>query len=352
MLMITKPDLEIYDSAGMFAVLADFSGQIKEAYSIGAGLNPPPELKKIQNIIITGLGGSAIGGDLLRSYLHYENKVPVQVNRNYYLPAYADENTLVIASSYSGETEETLSAYEDAVKKGCKIVCISSGGKLSVMAKTIGHMLITVPKGYQPRCALAYSFFPMLMLFGKLGFVKERDSQILDLIEFIRGKREVYTSLDPAVNTSISNAEHIHGRIPIIYSSNDLLDIVNLRWRGQFSENSKSLAFGNYFPEMNHNEIIGWQENSEILRNFAVLFLKDREDNPRILRRQQVTKELVEPYRGIEIEIESEGNSRLERIFDLVYLGDWISFYLAVLYKTDPSPIEKINILKNKLMES
>jgi glucose/mannose-6-phosphate isomerase len=350
--MITRSDLEIYDGAKMFDVLADFSGQIKEAYSIGEGLNLPVELSNIQNIIITGLGGSAIGGDLLRSYLQYENKLPVQINRNYFLPSYADENTLLIASSYSGETEETLSAYEDAVKKKCKIVCISSGGKLSVLAKSEGHLLITVPKGYQPRCALAYSFFPLLMLLGKLGFVSERNSQILDLIEFINGKKDIYTSLDSTINNAISNAEYIKGRIPVIYSSNDLLDIVNLRWRGQFSENSKSLAFGNYFPEMNHNEIVGWQENSEILRNFAVLFLKDKEDNPRILKRLQVTKELLGPYRGIDIEIESEGNSRLERIFDLVYLGDWISFYLAILYKTDPSPIEKINILKNKLMES
>lgn len=350
--MLTKPDLEIYDRSKMFDVLAGFGSQIREAYEIGRGLNPGNEFQGIRSIVVTGLGGSAIGGDLLRSYLLDEIKIPFQVNRNYYLPEFADDKTLVIASSYSGETEETLSAYEQAVKKGCKIVCISSGGKLSVMAANSGHFPITVPKGFQPRCALAFSFFPLLMLLGKLGLVKERDSEILNLIEFINSKKEIYTDINSPLNTAISNAEHISGRIPIIYSSNDLLDIVNLRWRGQFSENSKSLAFGNFFPEMNHNEIVGWQENSEILRNFAVLFLKDRDDNPRILKRLKVTKEILEPYRGIDIEIESEGNSRLERIFDLVYLGDWISFYLAIMYKTDPSPIEKINILKNKLMET
>lgn len=350
--MITRAEIALYDKSNMFDVLAGFAAQVEEAYSIGKNANPPPELGSVNKIIVTGLGGSAIGGDLLRSYLNYEIKIPIFVNRNYYLPAFADENTLVIASSYSGNTEETISAYEDAKHKGCKIICISSGGNISVLAENDGYMIIKVPKGYQPRCALAYSFFPMLILLGKLGFVNERDPEILSLVNFVQQKSGLYTAIDNEKNTAISLAGHLHGKIPVIYSSNDLLDIVNLRWRGQISENAKSLAFGNYLPEMNHNEIVGWQENSEMLRNFAVLFLKDREDNPAILKRLGITKHIIEQYRGLDIEIDSEGDTKLERIFDLVYLGDWISFYLAILYKVDPSPVEKINILKNKLMES
>jgi len=350
--MISKSDIQLHDSQKMFSVLAEFSGQLKEAFAIGSGIVLPDNVKDVSNIIVTGLGGSAIGGDLLRSYLQYELNVPMQVNRNYYLPAYANSSTLVIISSYSGGTEETLSAYEDAKKKGCQIICVSSGGKLTVMAENAGYLVIKVPKGYQPRCALAFSFIPMLMLLEKLGLIKERDAQIKDLIKFISEKSAGYTTLEHQDNPAIRIAEHLAGKIPVIYSSNDLLDIVNLRWRGQFAENAKTLAFGNYFPEMNHNEIVGWQENSDFLRNFAVLFLLDREDNPRIIRRQKITSEILEPYRGLDIEVESEGNSRLERIFDLVYLGDWISYYLAILCKVDPSPIEKINILKNKLMEN
>jgi glucose/mannose-6-phosphate isomerase len=336
----------------MFQVLADFSKQIEEAYSIGSSIQPKAGLKDIGNIIVTGLGGSAIGGDMLRSFLQYEIDVPFAVNRNYFLPSYVNENTLIIASSYSGETEETLSAYDDAKKKGAKIVCISSGGRLSMMAEAEGHQLITVPKGYQPRCALAYSFFPMMVLLSKLGFIRDYSDDISGLIKFIADKAVVYTSPESENNTAVKNASHIFGKIPVIYSSNDLLDIVNLRWRGQFSENSKSLAFGNYFPEMNHNEIVGWQENSDFLRNFAVLYLLDRDDNPRLRLRQKITKEIISSYRGLDIEIESEGSTKLERIFDLVYLGDWISYYLAIMYKADPAPIEKINILKNKLMEN
>lgn len=350
--MITKTEIDIHDSANMFDVIAGFPEQIKQAFGIGNDIKIDIDTAGIRNIIITGLGGSAIGGDLLRSYLQYEIKLPVQVNRNYFIPAYADENTMVICSSYSGDTEETLSAYNDAKNKGCKIACISAGGKLTVMAENDGNYVVKVPRGYQPRCALAFSFITMLMLFVKLKFIKERDHDIAKLIDLMSERSAVYSNYGGTANPALNIAEHLHGRIPVIYSSNDLLDIVNLRWRGQFAENAKTLAFGNYFPELNHNEIVGWQENSEFLRNFALIYLLDREDNPRIVKRQKITKEILEPYRGIDIEIESEGNSKLERIFDLVYLGDWISFYLAVINKTDPTPIEKINLLKNKLMES
>jgi len=350
--MITKAEIEIHDSTNLFDVTKKFPGQLKEAYEIGNNISISLDVSGVKNIIITGLGGSAIGGDLLRSYLQYEINVPVLVNRNYHIPAYAGTGTLVICSSYSGDTEETISAYNDAKSKGCKIACISSGGKLTIMAENDGNYVVKVPRGYQPRCALAFSFITMLMLFVKLKLVDERNEQINRLIELMETRSAVYADFDAATNPAVNIAEHLHGRVPVIYSSNDLLDVVNLRWRGQFAENSKMLAFGNYFPELNHNEIVGWQENSEFLRNFALIYLLDREDNPRIIKRQKITKEILTPYRGIDIEIESEGTSKLERIFDLVYLGDWISIYLAVLNKTDPAPIEKINILKNKLMES
>ncbi|MCI0448450.1 MAG: bifunctional phosphoglucose/phosphomannose isomerase [Chlorobi bacterium] len=350
--MITENEIKIYDKSNMFDVLAAFGEQLEEAFAIGKEINLSEELKSVNNIIITGLGGSAIGGDLLKSYLRYEVKIPVVVNRNYYLPSYADRNTLVIASSYSGNTEETLSAYEDAKSKGCKILCVSSGGRLSVIAEGDSNYLIKIPKGYQPRCALGFSFIPLFMAIVKLGFSPERDSEILSLISTIKNKSKNYASFDENVNSAMKLAHHIEGKIPVVYSSEDLLDVVNLRWRGQINENAKSLAFGNYLPEMNHNEIVGWQENSKILSYFAVVYLTDREDNPRVLKRIEITKKLIEPYRGIGIDITAEGKTKLERLFDLIYLGDWISYYLAILYKVDPTPVEKINILKNKLTEN
>lgn len=349
---MTERDIKLYDNSYMFGVLSNFGNQIEEAMSLGKALKPHDDLKNINKIIICGLGGSAIGGDLLRSYLTYEIKIPILINRNYKLPAFADENTLVIISSYSGNTEESLSSYKNAKESGCKIVCLSSGGKLVILAENENNFLIKIPRGYQPRCALGFAFFPLLILLSKLGFISDKSKEIEKTAEMIKRKSMTYSNYEYKDNVAIKIAEHLFGKIPVIYSSVDILDIVNLRWRGQINENAKSLAFGNLVPEMNHNEIVGWQENPDILKRFAVVSLIDREDNPSILKRMKITLDLIQHLRGAQIEIDGEGDSHLERIFDLIYLGDWVSFYLAILYKVDPTPVEKINFLKNKLLEN
>jgi len=349
---MNESEIKLYDNFNMFSVLAGFGEQIEEAVIIGSNLEPSAYLGKVNNIIICGLGGSAIGGDLLRSYLHYECKVPIFINRNYFLPAFADESTLVIISSYSGDTEESLSSYEDAVKKGCKIICSTSGGKLAILAETQNRLTIRLPRGYQPRCALAYSFFPMLMLFGKLGLIEDKTPGIFNVIDLMKRRAFQFSHLDESRNNAIRIAKHLQGKIPVIYSSCDLLDIANLRWRCQIEENAKCLAYGNLIPEMNHNEIVGWQQNPEVTKNFAIIFLYDKDDNPRISKRMHVTMDLIKENSGLQVEVDGEGNTKLERIFDVIYIGDWVSYYLAIFYKQDPSPIEKINILKNKLMES
>jgi glucose/mannose-6-phosphate isomerase len=347
--MLTEGAIRQTDRSGMFEVLCSFDEQIKQAIDIGRDIRINEGLSDIRNIIICGLGGSAIGGDLLRSFVSGEVKIPVYINRNYFLPAFAGENTLVIVSSYSGNTEESLSAYEDAKKKNCRIVCVSSGGNLSVLASSEGRILITVPGGYQPRCALAYSFIPMIFLLQTLGMINDRSHEISELIDLMAAKKLLYSNMEenPALNIS----GHLQGKIPVIYSSNDLLDIVNLRWRCQINENAKMLAFGNYLPEMNHNEIVGWEVNPDMLKNFGVIFLKDNDDFERITRREEITRDIIKPFAGLIFEVSSDCRTKLARILDLVYLGDWVSFYLAILNKVDPTPIEKINILKNKLTE-
>jgi len=349
--MIGESDIRLYDRSDMYSVIRDFHDQISDAYEIGINL-PVPDVAGIDKIIITGMGGSAIGGDILRSYCLYDLKLPLYVNRNYRLPAFADRNTLVIASSYSGNTEETLSAYEDARQRGCRIIALSSGGKLSIISSNDNVQQIKIPAGYQPRCALAYSFLPLLLLFGKCGFLCINDKDITSLISYISEKSAVFSDYKNPENNAVSLALHLRDRIPLIYSSCDFLDTVNLRWRSQLQENSKTLAFGNLIPEMNHNEINGWENNKEILRNFAVIILRDKEDNPRIVQRIEAMNNIIRPYVDVQIEIQSEGSSRLERLFDLVYLGDWVSYYLAILCKSDPTEIKNINILKNKLAEN
>jgi glucose/mannose-6-phosphate isomerase len=349
--MINKKDIELYDNSNMFEVLENFGNQIEEACTIGNSASVDESYSNIKNIIICGMGGSAIGGDLLRSTLQYEIKIPIFVNRNYRLPSFADENTLVIGSSYSGNTEETLSAYSKAKEKGCRIICISSGGNLSLLAENENRILIKVPKGYQPRCALAYSFFPLIILINKAGFCSDKTNEITNVILRVKKRSEEYTKINDS-NPAIKIAGHIQGKFPVIYSSTDLLDIANLRWRCQINENAKSLAFGNLLPEMNHNEIVGWQENPELLKKIAIISLEDKENLAPIKKRQDITLDIISPLADMLIKIEGEGTSLLERIFDLIYLGDWVSFYLAILNKVDPTPVEKINYLKSKLTEN
>jgi glucose/mannose-6-phosphate isomerase len=345
-------DVKLYDTSDMFGVLLSFSDQVEEAFTIGNNIQIPDYLSNISKIIVCGLGGSAIGGDLLRSYLWYQIKLPIYINRNYRLPAFADENTLAIISSYSGDTEESLSCYEEAKQKNCKLVCLSSGGKLSFIAESNNNLLISVPKGYQPRCALGFSFFPLLVLMNKLRFTDDKSDDIAKVQRLLNSKSESYSSFDETKNNALKIAKHLNDKIPVVYSSSDILDVVNLRWRTQIEENAKMIAFGNYLPEMNHNEIVGWQENPDLLKNIAVVSLTDADDHPRNRKRNEITLKLISGLAGTVMELDGDGDSRLERMFDLIYLGDWVSYYLAVTNKVDPTPVEKITFLKNKLTEN
>ena len=348
--MINSEAIKKIDISNMFDVLKNFPSQVEDAVNIANNA----DLKKfrktgINNIIITGLGGSAIGGDLIRSFTNYEIRLPVTVNRNYKLPEFADNKTLVIVSSYSGNTEETTSAYNDALKRKCNVICISSGGEVEKIASKNKHILIKVPKGYQPRCAIGYSFFTLLILFSRLGFISDKNAEIRKTIGQLKQNSKKYTDISDKENPAVSLADIIKNHLPVIYSSADILDIVNLRWRGQFSENSKILAYGNLYPEMNHNELVGWKKNVEILKNIIVIMIRDTDDNERIKLRMDITKKIYGQYSYEVIETGGSGESKLERIFDLIYLGDWISYYLAILNETDPTPVDVIENLKKEL---
>ena len=345
--------LKSIDKENMFDVLKNFHNQIKDAVQIAEKIDVTSiDTSGINNIVVNGLGGSAIGGDFARSYTTYEIAVPIFVNRNYSLPSFVNSDTLSIISSYSGNTEETNSAYNEAIKRNCKIICISSGGSVEKTALDNKHLLVKIPGGLQPRCALGYSFFTLIILLSKLGFIKILSSDIDAVISNIERKSVLYTEFNSEENLAIKLANELKGKLPIVYSSVDILDVVNLRWRGQLSENAKVLAYGNFLPEMNHNELVGWKLNEDILKKIVVLMLEDDEDNERIKLRMEITSGIMEKYADNIIKLKGEGNKRLERIFDLVCLGDWVSYYLAILNKIDPTPVEAIDFLKNKLPEN
>ncbi len=347
--MVTEAQLQRYDPASMKKLLTDFPKQVEDAVRIGheAALHLPA-VPTTRNIVVTGLGGSAIGGDLLRSYLSAELPVPFVVNRHYFLPEFVGPESLVIVSSYSGNTEETLAAHEDAVRRRARVICMSSDGKTARLAARYHQTLVTLPKGYPPRAALGYSFFAPLVILARLKLIRSRERDILETLDLLSRKSRLLASPD-RTNPALRLAMKLNGKLPVIYSSADRFDVVNLRWRGQIAENAKTLAFGHVLPEMNHNELVGWKVLTSVMKRIVVIMLRDAGDHPRVKLRMSLTENILRSYADDVIEIASEGKSLLARMFSLIYLGDWTSYYLAVLNRVNPTPVEVIDFLKKKL---
>lgn len=345
-----------FDKENMLEVLQNFPTQIKEALSIARNYQPP-KMIRLQNIVVSGLGGSAIAGDLVRSYLHSfrdSSHLMINVNRTYTLPGYVNENTLFIASSYSGNTEETIASLNDAISKTKNIICITTGGKILEIAKKHELPIIVLPAGYQPRCALAYSFFAMLWaIFGTklvpLKVIDNTETAIKELLETVTEKVNEYQEDS---NFALDLAEKFTNKVPVIYSSTDILDSVNVRWRGQIQENAKSLAFGNVLPEMNHNEINSWNKPDEVQKYMQPVFLLDKLYHNRVMLRFDAFGKILEEAGHDVIKLESNCNHLLSRLFELLQLADWTSYYLALIYKLDPTEIPIIMKLKEILSKS
>jgi len=333
-----------FDLSNQFEVLKDSYKQIEYSWNLNFDVSNI-NVSKIKNVIVTGLGGSAIGGDLLQNFLRDELKYPYQVNRNYQLPFYANENTLVVASSYSGNTEETISALNDAIKRKCQIVCITTGGKLEELAKENSIPYANLMKGFQPRYALYLNFFALLKLFSSLKLVSDQNKVVEKSISLLKKKAEDYSK---EKNEAIKLAEDLIGFIPIIYSVSDVTSVVAVRLKGQFNENSKMHAFYNFYPELDHNEIMGW-EGYRSTMNFKVINILDDDYNEQIKKRFEITSYLIKKNGGEIINLRSNEENFKLRLIDLIYLGDWVTYYLAILRGVDPTTINNINYLKEHL---
>ncbi len=346
---MTREEMHAVDPSDMYRLIKEFPAQAREAVRIGKEARLTLSVRGIREIVLCGLGGSAIGGDILKSYLGAELKVPFLVNRHYLLPGFVGPNTLVIISSYSGNTEETNTAHREALRRKARILCISSNGMTETLAKKSRAPLIKIPGGQPPRSALAYSFFPLLIAFTRLRLIKDKSREIKEALRLLDEKSAEYSNPDPAVNRALQLASGMCGRVGIIYSSTERFDAVNTRWRGQMAENAKTLCFGNVLPEMNHNELVGWKALKDHMHDMQVIFLRDRGDHPRVQVRMDITKEIISHYTPHIAEVWSEGTTLLARMFTLVTLGDWVSYYLAILHREDPWPVAVIDHLKTEL---
>ena len=275
------------------------------------------------------------------------------INRNYGLPGFVNEKTLLFVCSYSGNTEETLSAYQEGRARKAKIVTLTSDGKLKDLASQNDLPCLLVPPGQPPRSALGYLFFPALTALSKMGLIEDKAKQIEEAVRLLFKLKD--EALGPQI-TTLNNkakrlAENLYNKFPLIYTSTGFFETVAARWRAQLAENSKTLSSSHLVPEMNHNEIVGWEFPPQMLGEFAVVMLRDKSEHEKIKKRFEITKSIIKQKAHGLFEVWSQGDGLLARIFFLIYMGDYVSFYLAILNGIDPTPVEKIDYLKKQLTE-
>ncbi len=335
-----------YDCKQMLAVLARFPEQCCEAFAIGAAFKPP-QIGEIDKIVICAMGGSALAGEIVKRF----TTVPVFIHRNYSLPPFVDELTLLIAVSYSGNTAETLNALDTGLERRIAALCLSSGGALKEIAQRESVPYLQIPVGYQPRAAVGYLSLSLISLLSQIGFVAGVDRLDSLADELAQVTTRCNPTRDIAENPAKELAAKLAGKIPSIYGTQDNTEVVALRWKTQINENAKQPAFWNLFPELNHNEIEGLIK-SDLLPNQEILLLRNDYDHPENIARIEIIKTLFANYGVPFTEINSSGETEIGQIFSQIYLGDYVSVYLALLNEVDPTPVPLIEEFKRLLAKN
>ncbi|MFC1964546.1 bifunctional phosphoglucose/phosphomannose isomerase [Chloroflexota bacterium] len=341
--------LEQYDPDGMLERIHELPWQCQQAWQMAMSFNLPADYSEVDKVVILGMGGSAIGGDLVSSLAASEAGIPILVNRDYDLPAFVDSRTLVIASSYSGNTEETLNSFEQALGTGAKKLAITTGGKLKDVAEKANIPVFSFTYKAQPRAALGFSFLIILCFLQKLGFLGDKSADVAETAQVLQELSQRINEKAPlSGNPAKRLVQNLYGRLPVIYGAGILTEVAH-RWKTQLNENGKAWAFYEAFPELNHNAVVGYQFPSKLADEIKVVLLRSPLLSPRIQLRYRVTCHLLDQA-GVDYEFaDGEGGSPLSQVMSLVLFGDYVSYYLAILYRIDPSPVEVINYLKEQL---
>ncbi len=340
-----------FDPDDMLGHIRALPDQVEVAWELAQEYPLPPEPDRISRIVVVGMGGSAIGGELVSALVADEFRMPIVSVRGYELPAFAaGPETLVISCSHSGNTEETLTASAMALERETQLVAITTGGKLAAFAREHGLPLWTYDYRSQPRAALGYGMTLILGLISRLGGASLR-SQVTEAVAVMRGNLPALDADSPSgQNPAKQMALALVGKLPVVYGAG-IMGPVAHRWKTQLNENSKSWAEFEVMPELNHNAVVGISHPEWIGDRVTVVMLRSKYDSPRIARRFDLTEQLLRNA-GIEVyHIDGIGEGRLAQMMSALHYGDFVSFYLAMAYEVDPTPVEPIAWLKARLAE-
>jgi glucose/mannose-6-phosphate isomerase len=324
----------------MIDLVAAFPSQLKKAIEIAKLANLKNVNSTIHNVFISGLGGSGIGGSVVKELSEHESLVPITINKDYFIPNYVNKNTLAIICSYSGNTEETLNVLNLAIEKGAHIVCISSGGKISEIAKEKNLSLITIPGGMPPRSCIGYSITQIFKVFEFYAIIKP-----LAIIEIEKSASLLEKEIENIKSLAKKAAEYLNNKIPVIYTSGNT-EAVAIRFRQQVNENAKMLCWHHVLPEMNHNELVGWTEEN---KDLAVVVFRYSSDYYRTVKRLEICKDVFQKYTPHYLELNCLGDTEIQRAIYAIHLGDWISCYLSEIRNVDANEIKVIDFLKSSL---
>lgn len=333
------------DPGGALRVAAE---QYRQALFDATVLHRDNDGRDITSIVVTGMGGSALAGLLAKAWLKNDISIPFEVIRSYDLPAYVNSSTLVIASSYSGNTEETVSALEQATQKGAQLGVIASGGTLGAMAEDGGIATVTLPTGLQPRMAVIYNLRALLALLENFGIIQGKLEEVEAISQWLGVQSAAWgPTIAAQQNYAKQLAAHAVGKTPVFYGG-ALTAPIAYKWKISFNENAKNVAFWNEYPECNHNEFLGWTSHP-VEKPFAVFDLISSFDHPQILKRFEISDRLLSGLRPKATTIQLVGDTLIAQLLWASILADYVSIYVAVLNGVDPTPVELIEKFKKEL---
>jgi glucose/mannose-6-phosphate isomerase len=344
--------IERLDSLGVLEIVEGFADQCRRGWQLGISAAGLPEASGVDSVVVLGMGGSGVSGDVVRSVVEPRLPIPFRVEKGYGpLPSWVGRRTLVIAASYSGNTEETLSAATDALERGARLVTIATGGGLGEMAEDYGLSHIALPPGLQPRSALGLLTMPLLAVLDRMELIpplQEDLAEAADVLDGVAARCHRKSSVED--NPAKLVAEALVGKIPLVYGGHGLGATAAYRFKCDLNEYAKTPAFWNELPELNHNEIESWQA-THMTEDFALVMLRDHQEHPSITRRFDITKELIGSRADNALEIRSEGQSALARLLSLLLVTQLAAIYLALARGIDPGPVQVLERLKKKLAE-